>query len=539
MFYDGIDDKGICSVGAGAFQASWRYCIRCHAMFYDGIPDKGKCPAPSKVFPPIEGHEASGFDFVLAHDIPARPTMQNSWRYCEKCHSMFWDGEADKGSCAAGGGHQSSGFNFFLPHDIPGTPSAQTSWRYCQKCRTMFYDGTADQGVCPAGGGHAAAGFDFVLFHDVAFTGHAAAGFNFVLPHDLTGMFMPGGEIAAAEQFPLQLDVFAINDSGELWVFFESGGGNWASAPMPNGNNLVPGAPLATATRQGPDEGMYFLDVRSVDPSGAIRTFSVENLGSWITGSRAPEAGGITINPGSSITDSTSVEGFGGVVLLVDAAGTLWQIFTQDLRVSDQVFAPAGADIAVASQIDHRQLYVFTVDTTGKLWVFQRPSRTYTGPVWSSSEMPGTAILLPGASLATAVQQSGNQVDVFGVDENGQMQIWWESNDGSWVNAPMPNGENLVPGSPLAMGVQRGNSQVDVFAVDNDGHMQIWFESDDGNWSKAPMINGGNLPPGAHIATGLSSSGVQYVFAIDNNGHIQVWWVSLDEKWNSGPMPGS
>jgi hypothetical protein len=94
-------------------------------------------------------------------------SMQMAWRYCQKCHAMFFDGYPDKGSCAAGGGHDAAGFNFALPHDVPGTPTAQDAWRYCQKCHAMFFDGYPDKGSCAAAGGHDAAGYNFVLPHDV------------------------------------------------------------------------------------------------------------------------------------------------------------------------------------------------------------------------------------------------------------------------------------------------------------------------------------------------------------------------------------
>jgi hypothetical protein len=73
--------------------------------------------------------------------------QQNDWRYCQKCHAMFFDGYASKGSCPAGGPHEAAGFNFGLPHDVPEQES-QTAWRFCQKCSLMFYDGYAQKGRC-------------------------------------------------------------------------------------------------------------------------------------------------------------------------------------------------------------------------------------------------------------------------------------------------------------------------------------------------------------------------------------------------------
>lgn len=139
-------------------QIDWRYCNKCHGMFYDGYPDKGRCAAGG-------GHEAIGYNFLLPYDIPGTANAQTGWRYCHKCHTIFYNDHPEKGLCAAGGGHESAGYGFVLPHDIPGTAVAQPDWRYCHKCHTMFYDGYPEKGLCAAGGGHESAGYNFVLPH--------------------------------------------------------------------------------------------------------------------------------------------------------------------------------------------------------------------------------------------------------------------------------------------------------------------------------------------------------------------------------------
>ncbi len=118
--------------------------------------------APSPV---AGGHMAQGFDFVLSHSVPGSAWAQTDWRYCHKCHTMFFDGYPDKGVCPAGGGHAAAGFNFAVPHDVSESELAQKDWRYCHACHAMFFDGYPNKGVCSAGGGHAAAGLNFVLPH--------------------------------------------------------------------------------------------------------------------------------------------------------------------------------------------------------------------------------------------------------------------------------------------------------------------------------------------------------------------------------------
>ena len=44
----------------------------------------------------------------------AQADTQDSWRFCNKCHAMFYNGYPDKGRCAGGGGHVAQGYNFVL-----------------------------------------------------------------------------------------------------------------------------------------------------------------------------------------------------------------------------------------------------------------------------------------------------------------------------------------------------------------------------------------------------------------------------------------
>jgi len=96
---------------------------------------------------------------------PLDPNAQSNWRYCDKCHVMFFNGFTGKGKCPGGGGHNAQGYNFKLYHDRAPGPNQQNNWRYCDKCFGMFFDGYPGKGVCPSGGGHHAQGYNFVLGH--------------------------------------------------------------------------------------------------------------------------------------------------------------------------------------------------------------------------------------------------------------------------------------------------------------------------------------------------------------------------------------
>jgi hypothetical protein len=148
-------------------QNEWRYCGKCHGLFYDGYTSKGPCPADGS------GHSAIGFNFSIEYnshqtqELPGR-TRQYNWRFCNKCEVMFYDGYPGKGVCPIGGGHVAQGYMFGLwdvngpsfPHD-----RMQSDWRFCNKCQVLYFDGYADKGRCAAGGGHVAQGLNFKLFN--------------------------------------------------------------------------------------------------------------------------------------------------------------------------------------------------------------------------------------------------------------------------------------------------------------------------------------------------------------------------------------
>jgi len=137
-------------------------------MFFDGFADKGRCAAGG-------AHVAQGsLTYILPYGYGETATAQIEWRYCRKCHGLFYNGFAGKGSvqkgrCAAGGDHAPERYNFALPHhvDLINGATTQKDWRFCRECHGLFYNGSAKNGRCPAGGDHVAFGWNFMLPHDL------------------------------------------------------------------------------------------------------------------------------------------------------------------------------------------------------------------------------------------------------------------------------------------------------------------------------------------------------------------------------------
>ncbi|MGO1068367.1 hypothetical protein [Lysobacter sp. CA199] len=175
-----VPAQSVLASSASCSTSDWRFCNKCRAMFYR--PDDGGVCTDG------QPHRAQGYNFILpqydsgacSDDKQRRETAtaQPRWCRCKYCNVLFFNGYRNKGACSANGrkGHEALGSGGYLvPHDVPGTPTAQTEWRFCNKCHAMFYDGYgergAEKGQCPAGGGHIAQGYGFVLPHSRPPTG--------------------------------------------------------------------------------------------------------------------------------------------------------------------------------------------------------------------------------------------------------------------------------------------------------------------------------------------------------------------------------
>ncbi|GAB95330.1 hypothetical protein BJY21_003249 [Kineosphaera limosa] len=91
----------------------WRKCRRCSQLFWDGGETKGACPKWSK---PRLAHvgEENGREYLLPFDVPPRSSQQDDWRFCEKCHVLFYFPHGEDGGCAAGGKHRAFTRNYVL-----------------------------------------------------------------------------------------------------------------------------------------------------------------------------------------------------------------------------------------------------------------------------------------------------------------------------------------------------------------------------------------------------------------------------------------
>ncbi|MFF1810629.1 hypothetical protein ACFVXW_16050 [Streptomyces sp. NPDC058251] len=174
-------------------QPDWRYCHRCHTLFWANVGSTA-----GSVCAKGGEHAAAGWNFFLPNDHQGADGSQGQpdWRYCHRCHSLFWapNGSTSNSACPAGGEHAAAGWNFILPNDHQGGHAGigQGDWRFCRKCHSLGWgpNGGAAGSVCPGGNprnSDLVAWTDDTAVQRPTVVRHVAVGWNFIVPNDHQG----------------------------------------------------------------------------------------------------------------------------------------------------------------------------------------------------------------------------------------------------------------------------------------------------------------------------------------------------------------
>ncbi len=98
-------------------QDNWRFCNKCHALWWNGSDRKGVCPVDG-----AEHDGANSWNFDLQANVGNPPGTQDNWRFCNKCFVLWWNGASQKGPCAAGGDHDPTNSWDFAVTGAPDPP---------------------------------------------------------------------------------------------------------------------------------------------------------------------------------------------------------------------------------------------------------------------------------------------------------------------------------------------------------------------------------------------------------------------------------
>jgi hypothetical protein len=296
----------------------------------------------------------------------------------------------------------------------------------------------------------------------------------------------PGAPLAAFQHVDQnQTDLFVVSQSGQLTFFWVGASGPW-SGPTPVGPEgfAPPGAALAACRQFGVPQ----TDVFVVDNTGQLNVFFVHEAGPWL--------GPVTIGP----------------------AG----------------FAPRGAALAVLPQVGLPQIDVFVVDNTGTLNVFfVYEDGPWRGPV----RISGFGLAPAGAALAASQHANQNQTDVFVVDIAGQINVYSVVDSNPWSGPTRLGPPGFAPpGTPIAVGMQASLPQLDVFVVDNTGQIIVFWAYENFAWGGPTKIGpAGFAAPGAALSTSQQFGIPQTdLFVCSKSGELNVFFVVSSQPWE-GP----
>ena len=396
----------------------------------------------------------------------------------------------------------------------------------------------------------------------------------------LTGNFMPGQQLGTGRERKFadwnQADLLAVGLDSSVWKFWTANENPWTSGVVKPTGAIAAGAPLAVQSmddRMGDEHDM--LGVYAASTVGTqINVLKQDPDGNWTVG-----LAGTRQNSLPKRANLAPYFGEAGAFVAVDLTGTL-QLYRMvsffgnaglawsATPISKQSFAPPGAPVAIDTRIaaaDNQggPTNVFVVDNHGAMWVFETEDD---GVTWSGSKMPSPKNISypPGAHIATGFQAGTRhhvfgqtdelgycQLDVFAIDRNGVMHMWWESQGSGWTEQGMSSFGSFPPGAPIATGMQAFEidtvpvgAQLDVFAVDTGGTLRRAWNYKSGSWSFDALPGGTPFPPGAFLATNYQSideNGAPHqldVFAVGLDGRIAVYWQN-ESPWNCETMPGS
>ena len=159
LFFSGNPDQGSCpsggkhdgsasakylmQFGEGAGntnpQGGWRWCGKCQGLFFSGLVSGEDIGAGIFSDCPAGGVHAGSFgipsQFGSAHYVmefgqgAGNTNPQGGWRFCRKCHGLFFSGNPDQGNCPSKGKHDGSKSGPYVLHieqDLPALPESVT-----------------------------------------------------------------------------------------------------------------------------------------------------------------------------------------------------------------------------------------------------------------------------------------------------------------------------------------------------------------------------------------------------------------------------
>jgi hypothetical protein len=293
---------------------------------------------------------------------------------------------------------------------------------------------------------------------------------------------------------------------------------------------------------------------------GMINSFTKAASHELIETLTDPYTSGVTVN-GQEIGDlcngdlnyPTPVDGGNGFTFMAASNGPPW--FVQSPYSSAQNSCVLNASWSWDSAM-YKSSGLATVRTPEHLDIFstaaaneKTPSGTIVSSYWDYvhpwTQIPAVGSnsgIAPANAPVAAIARKQNQIDIFVVDNNSQIETsWWDGNWHPFYTIKPTNGTYSVQPGTLVAAVSRYPEHIDLFFANSSGNLvTLWWDVSTNVWSQTLLGNPNVVSPQARV-TALSRSPDQLdVFAADQNGAVQIASWNANSGWQGpGPIPGS
>lgn len=132
---------------AHAFQTGWRWCSQCHCMVYSDEASAG-CPGGPNAYHNLSNSSDYGFSSV--DEDGTGLAGQLGWKWCARCHGLFWKAGACWDNPGVGHTVGSGSYDYYVEYSGYHTGGVyQTGWRWCRNCQCLFWPSPSGYtGVC-------------------------------------------------------------------------------------------------------------------------------------------------------------------------------------------------------------------------------------------------------------------------------------------------------------------------------------------------------------------------------------------------------
>ncbi|HEY6988560.1 MAG TPA: hypothetical protein VH369_09260 [Bryobacteraceae bacterium] len=191
-----------------------------------------------------------------------------------------------------------------------------------------------------------------------------------------------------------------------------------------------------------------------------------------------------------------------------------------------------ATSVAAVYYPPNNQLEVFFADSTGALAVIWKAQNG----AWNAPHRLTTAgFTLPGSPIAAVFYPLNNQLEVFIVDAEGALTLFWKAQNGVWQQPFRLTGPRFAPaGAPVSAAYYPLNNQLEIFLFDAQGAFNVVWKAQNGAWHPAFR-----LTPAEVASTGTPLTAVYYppnnqleVFHVDSHGALKVIWKAQNGAWN-------